>query len=104
MPDTVSDKIGNTGHAIADAVKTAGEKIVEATEKTVDFVKKTAGICTEGTDVGMAGVKEHMSVIASCGTQVGVVDRVEGNSIKLRKDSTADGQHHFIPSGWIERV
>ena len=45
----------------------------------------------EGTDAGVAGIRQHMDVIASCGTKIGVVDRVEGNSIKLTKDSSKDG-------------
>ena len=52
----------------------------------------------------MAGIKEHMDVIASCGKKVGVVDHVEGQTIKLTKMDSPDGQHHFIPVGWTERV
>ncbi len=42
--------------------------------------------------------------IASCGTKVGVVDRVEGGAIKLTKNDSPDGQHHFVPTGWVDRV
>jgi len=50
-------------------------------------------------------INEHMEVIASCGTRVGKVDHVEGNSIKMTKsDPTAGGKHHFIPSDWVEKV
>jgi hypothetical protein len=45
-----------------------------------------------------------MDVIASCGKKVGVVDHREGNAIKLTKKDSPDGQHHFIPDGWVERV
>lgn len=52
-----------------------------------------------------AQIKEHMEVIASCGMHVGVVDGVEGDSIKLtRNDPAAGGQHHFIPIGWVDHV
>lgn len=47
----------------------------------------------------------YMEVVASCGTHVGQVDRVEGNSIKLtNSDIAADGKHHFIPTDWVENV
>ena len=50
-------------------------------------------------------IKEHMQVIGSCGKQVGVVDRVEGISIKLTKDGPeARGSHHYIPVDWVQRV
>ena len=55
-------------------------------------------------NTGIAGVKKRMSVIASCGKKVGVVDRIEGNAIKLAKSGSLDGLEHFIPIGWIERV
>jgi hypothetical protein len=45
-----------------------------------------------------------MDVIASCGTKVGVVDHIEGGAIKLTKNDSPDGQHHFIPTGWVDHV
>ena len=66
---------------------------------------------TEGAGEGCCGVamttadiREHMEVIASCGKRVGVVDRVEGDTIKLTKKDGADGQHHHVPLEWIARV
>lgn len=52
----------------------------------------------------MANIIEHMEVIASCGKKIGRVDHVEGNAIKLTKSDSPDGQHHFIPTNWVERV
>ena len=49
-------------------------------------------------------IREHMDVFGSCGNKLGRVDRVEGGSIKLTKDSSNDGQHHFIPAEWVQRV
>ena len=52
-----------------------------------------------------SNIKEHMQVIGSCGKQVGVVDRVEGMSIKLTKTGpAAAGSHHYIPTDWVARV
>jgi hypothetical protein len=52
-----------------------------------------------------ANIREHMKVIGSDRQPVGTVDHVEGNRIKLQKnDPLANGQHHYIPTDWIERV
>ena len=105
MSKTVSEKMSDVGSSVSDAAKVVGSKIAQGAEKAVDFVKEKTGIgSTEGDDVGVGGIREHMNVIASCGKKVGVVDGVEINSIKLtRKDST-DNQHHFIPLSWISHV
>jgi len=51
-------------------------------------------------------IQEHMEVIGSDGKHVGIVDRLEGAElIKLAaQDPKAEGRHHFIPLGWVERV
>jgi len=53
---------------------------------------------------GLDGVRERMDVIASCGKKVGVVDRVENGAIKLTKNDSPDGQHHFIPGDWVDHT
>lgn len=105
MSNNVKESIVTAGHAVADVAKSVTHKIAEGVEKGGAFVKaKTDTDPAEGSDAGLAGIKEHMSVIASCGKTVGVVDHVEGSAIKLTKKDSPDGQHHFIPVGWIERV
>jgi hypothetical protein len=71
-----------------------------------DHVKDKAGIgCdAKGESKGVSGIREHMEVYASCGTKVGVVDHLEGNTVKLTKSDSPDGQHHFIPTSWVGRV
>jgi hypothetical protein len=50
-------------------------------------------------------IREHMEVIASDGAHVGIVDSVEGQTIKLTKsDPNANGSHHWIPMDWVQRV
>ena len=49
-------------------------------------------------------IQEHMEVYASCGTKIGKVDHVEGDSIKLTKNDSPDGKHHFIPTDWVDHV
>ena len=67
---------------------------------------KTGASLAESTGaVGSpADIKEHMEVYASCGTKVGKVDHVEGDSIKLTKNDSPDGQHRRIPLSWVAKV
>lgn len=88
MADTVTGKLKDMGH-----------KIAEGAEQATDWVKDQVG-----AGENPMGIRNHMDVIASCGTKIGVVDGVEGNSIKLTRDASPDGQHHYIPLGWVDRV
>ncbi len=47
-------------------------------------------------------IREHMPIVCSNNKQFATVDKVEGDSIKVTKD--AQGQHHWIPMDWVERV
>ena len=50
-------------------------------------------------------IKEHMQVVGSEGKVVGLVDGVEGLSIKLTKSGPeAGGSHHYIPVDWVKSV
>ena len=106
MANTIKEKVADAGHSVADAAKNVSHKVANSAENAVEFVKEKTGMGgpVEGTNAGIAGIREHMDVIASCGKKVGVVDHVEGSTIKLTKKNSPDGQHHFIPVGWIERV
>ncbi len=106
MASTIKNKVADAGHAVGEAAKNVSHKIAEGAEKAVDFAKEKTGIGgpAEGTDAGIAGVKVHMDVIASCGKKVGVVDAVEGGAIKLTKKDSPDDRHHFIPVGWVDHV
>ena len=84
MGKTISEKIAGAGNSVADAAKSVASNIADGSENAVDFVKEKTGLgTTEGEDVGVGGIREHMSVIASCGNTVGVVDSVETNSIRF---------------------
>ncbi|QEL21006.1 DUF2171 domain-containing protein [Limnoglobus roseus] len=95
---TMKEKVLDAGHVVADTAKSVGHKIAEGAEQAADWVKDKVGMGAT------AGVKEHMDVIASCGKKVGVVDHVEGDAIKLTRNDSPDGQHHFIPMGWVDHV
>jgi hypothetical protein len=52
-------------------------------------------------------IREHMKVIGKDGAQVGTVDRLEGDRIKLtRKDSPAghEDHHHYIDKKLVGSV
>lgn len=70
----------------------------------IKATQKNAGQTECGSTKSASDVRERMDVIASCGKQVGVVDHVEGGAIKLTKSDSPDGQHHFIPTGWVDHV
>ena len=107
---TIKEKAEKAGHKVADVAKAAGQKIAEGAEKAADWVKVKAhnitgkGACDTAKMADQTMIREHMDVVASCGKLVGKVDRVEGDSIKLTKNDSSDGQHHMVPKNWIDRV
>ena len=55
--------------------------------------------------VDASRIIEHMPVIASDGTQVGTVDHMDGpDKIKLAKNTSPDGQHHYVPLTWVDHI
>ena len=52
----------------------------------------------------MHDISEHMEIVGSDGTMVGKVDKVEGDRIKLTKDSDPHGQghHHYLPVSAVQ--
>ena len=52
-----------------------------------------------------ASIREHMKVVGSDGAHVGTVDGLVGDrEIKLTRRDSADDEHHFIPTSWVEDV
>ena len=50
-------------------------------------------------------IREHMEVLGSDGSHVGIVDAVEGGRIKLtREDALAGGKHHFVDLDQVTAV
>lgn len=50
-------------------------------------------------------IREQMKVVGSDRQPVGTVDKVEGGRIKLtRNDPQSDGEHHYIPTDWVDSV
>jgi hypothetical protein len=106
MSGNMKDKLQNAGEKVADTTKKTGQKIAEGAEKATDWVKEKTGMDKDscGKAQGTNAIHEHMDVIGSCGNKLGVVDHVEGNSIKLTKNDSPDGRHHYIPMNWVSRV
>jgi hypothetical protein len=86
-----------------DNLRDAGHKAVEAAGKAKDWVEDKTGLGC-GSAKGRADIKPHMSVVSSCGCTVGKVDHVEGGAIKLTKNDSPDGRHHFVPASWVDHV
>jgi hypothetical protein len=65
-----------------------------------------AGCSQTNGQIQHGQIQNGMEVIASCGNRIGKVDHLDGeDSIKLMKhDSLSEGQHHWIPTSWVERV
>lgn len=53
-------------------------------------------------------IRVHMQVIDAEGAPIGKVDSLEGDRIKLTRDSSGmgshEGHHHFIPRGLVAEV
>jgi hypothetical protein len=57
-----------------------------------------------GTQKSVSDIRPQMEVVSSCGCTMGKVDHLEGNAIKLTKNDSPDGQHHYIPTTWVSHV
>jgi hypothetical protein len=58
----------------------------------------------EAIVVNKSRIRQRMAVYGACGEQVGAVEGVEGNTIKLiRSDAPKEGRH-FLPLSWVARV
>jgi hypothetical protein len=125
MADTIKDKVQKAGHKIAEKTTEVGHKVAERMEEGKDWAKETAqkvGHRVEetaqkvdhkmkevfgegaGETGSVAAIREHMDVIGSCGNNLGRVDHVKGDTIKLTRKGSSDGMHHFIPTSWVSRV
>ncbi len=52
----------------------------------------------------LSKITEHMNVIGADGVHVGTVDHVDGDRIKLTKDSTTHNHHHWISGGLVAEI
>jgi len=102
----IKDKVKEAGQSVADNAKDAVHFIADKAGKAADWVKnKTEGCSMKCGDAKTVNdIQPEMDVISSCGCNMGKVDHLEAGSIKLTKKDSTDGQHHYVPTGWVERV
>ena len=89
--------------SIKDKVTDAGQAVAGAAQKAVEFVEDQTGLGC-GSAKGKTAIQPHMAVVSSCGCTMGKVDHIDGDAIKLTKGDSPDGQHHFIPTAWVDHV
>jgi hypothetical protein len=76
-----------------------GKSIGEVTEPE-SFGSRPNTIMVDKTKI-----REHLEVIGSDGQHVGLVDHLDGESIKLAKnDAMAGGEHHWLPLDLVQSV
>lgn len=49
-------------------------------------------------------IKEHMEVVDSSGRHLGTVDEIEGDTIKLTRSDSSDGQHHYVEIDHVDEI
>ncbi|WP_237481848.1 DUF2382 domain-containing protein [Lichenibacterium dinghuense] len=87
--ETVRDTVRSTKVDIEDG-RTLGAAATAAVGTTANFLSRLV---------------KDVEVVGSDGVHVGIVDRVEGAMMKLkRKDAAADGQHHLLPTDLVRSV
>ncbi|AAF10835.1 MULTISPECIES: DUF2171 domain-containing protein [Deinococcus] len=47
---------------------------------------------------------EHLQVKDKDGEHVGTVDHFDGNQLKLTRDDSTDGQHHYVALSQVESM
>lgn len=101
----IKDRLSEAGHKVADTAAAAGHAVAEKAGQAVEWVKEKVGIGSQQvSEAELAGIKPGMSVVAVCGTKVGVVDHLDGGAIKLALRESLDGLHHYVPTNWVKRV
>ena len=54
--------------------------------------------------VDSSQIQEHAKVISADGVHIGTVDHVQGDRIKLTKNDSPDGKHHYVSIGLVAGV
>lgn len=53
----------------------------------------------------MDDIRERMEVVGSCGRHVGYVETVDGDVIRLMRDTPdTDAPHHTMPLAWVAHI
>ncbi|UDL95252.1 DUF2382 domain-containing protein [Lichenihabitans sp. PAMC28606] len=92
---------------ISKAVNDRVQAVTDTVRSTKVDIDDGRTIGTQANVVGGAttAIADGMDVVGSDGTHVGVVDHVDGATIKLKKmDPASGGSHHLIPTDWVKTV
>ncbi|HYH65271.1 MAG TPA: DUF2171 domain-containing protein [Urbifossiella sp.] len=100
----IKDRLSDAGHKVAETAAAAGHAVAEKAGQAVDWVKDKVGMGSPASAEQIATIKPGMNVVASCGTRVGVVDHLDGSTIKLALRDSLDGLHHYVPTSWVKKV
>ncbi len=97
---------GQAGHSQAGSSdgQQGGDYAADRQNQQFD---SSAGQSGDGYGSGMnmiEQVREQMTVIGPDGAQCGRVDSVEGDRIKLTRNDSADGEHHYLDASQIEGI
>jgi len=58
-----------------------------------------------GSDGRLADeIRPHQDVVDQSGALVGTVDHVDGDRIKLTRQSSGDGEHHYVPLSQVAGI
>ena len=93
--------------AVADAIAALDARLarIEQRLEPTAATARSGGFATRSTTMAdLSHVKEHMNIIGADGVHVGTVDHVDGDRIKLTKDSTLHHHHHWISGGLVAEV
>ena len=52
----------------------------------------------------LSQIPSHAEVIGADGVHVGVVDHIDGGRLKLTRNDSSDGRHHYVDAGLIADV
>jgi hypothetical protein len=125
MADTAKGKAQKAGRKIAEKATEVEHKVPEQVVEGKEWAKDTAHKVghrmqqaaekfehkafeplgeAHSSESPVKTIHEHMEVFGSCGNKLGRVDHVEGNMIKLTRNGSSDGMHHFIPTSWVSHV
>ncbi|MBP0581975.1 DUF2171 domain-containing protein [Labrys sp. LIt4] len=63
-----------------------------------------APLSSEHSAAAGGDIRENMEVITSDGVNIGTVDDLGDDQIRLAKNTSPDGVHHFVPLDWVDHV
>ena len=98
----VKDAVIKAGRTAANKAGDAVQAVATGVHDAAEYVKEKVGLATP--DQGVGAIRERMEVYASCGSKVGVIDHIEGSTLKLTRKDSQDGLHHHVSLSTVAKV